>query len=620
MAKLYTCTAYKNTGFNQGNVPGSTAAFAGAESVSFSALYLWQSRDLGQIRVESAWENVQDVDYVKLQNGTDIAYYIVTSISMASDNTAILDLTLDPLMTAGGVSAITVISGQANRAHVSNDALFANELSEPWAPSQPLTQDTPQIVNRNAPVDDNSTLSLTIATIDLSKIKDMNARIASAANDPAASVIWPDLPALSGGLAIRIYDPESGEGTEGNFGYLFTQGVSAYDGGNKDAQDVIAIARSLGIESAILNSYTIPKSAIEIKSGNLPYGEIRIIWAPIQHISAIANLAYKYDTPGYTPKNNKVFALYNTFQVISAVSGDNREFEARDLYKAGDQGPKFSLITDPSPNGTAYLKPDWYQGRKPKLLEQAVAGLPWVNAALIYSGSSGSALTIANARRAQASADLDRAAEVAGQELNRDALNQRSIEAAAGFLASLPGLGSVSPYGDISISAGAPGIVGRTASAAMSIGRAYQQQSLTEAHSSGSYKRAMGDNIFNTMVSTRIIAPQLAFPVSMNVAAMTGNAFMIARTRLNIEDVKRFDRFLTAYGYAVDKPFEAADLNNRAKYNYIKTTGAQVRAANVPLRILNSLSDMLDAGVRIWHVRPDPAALEDNPIKGGATA
>ena len=62
-------------------------------------------------------------------------------------------------------------------------------------------------------------------------------------------------------------------------------------------------------------------------------------------------------------------------------------------------------------------------------------------------------------------------------------------------------------------------------------------------------------------------------------------------------------------------PFEATDLNNRAKHNYVLVSDCQIKSTNASRSVCEQINDMFKSGVRVWHVKPDKTALYDNPIK-----
>ena len=104
---------------------------------------------------------------------------------------------------------------------------------------------------------------------------------------------------------------------------------------------------------------------------------------------------------------------------------------------------------------------------------------------------------------------------------------------------------------------------------------------------------------------------QLDFPQVPYLADYIGNAFYDVRTRLSDKDTIRFDRFLSAYGYAVDEDLgtsgESDALNlftTRDKHNYVQVEDAVVKKAGVPLMLINGVINELENGVRIWHVAP----------------
>ena len=83
---------------------------------------------------------------------------------------------------------------------------------------------------------------------------------------------------------------------------------------------------------------------------------------------------------------------------------------------------------------------------------------------------------------------------------------------------------------------------------------------------------------------------------------------------MTTQDMQRFDKFLTMYGYAVDEPFTADALTCRQKFNYITLQDAQIKTPGFGITIKEDVENIFAGGVRIWHKLPAAEDYNDNPI------
>lgn len=612
MPKPYSVTLYKNTGFNTGNIPDSPSVLSKAASITTDAVFKFQSRSLGSIRVKADWDTIKDVDYCALVNGNDKSYYVVTGVAMLSNLTAELQLTLDPINTAGGVEALTIVGGWAKRAHVSDDTLFSNILPEPWAPSNRLIIRSKKVIH-----DDDGMTAIVVSTCNISRADEYQAAIAVASDAAAnqAAVVWPQLPTMAN--AAPGYTPADGSTvifTEANGTTHEYEMPGLYAFGMNQVLDGINAVRSVGIESAIQSMYVIPTADVTIQSINVQDAEgnpyitawYKTLTGNVTKYGSEMPYLYK------SVNNKKAVCLYSGYVLTSLASGDSKSYSAHDLYAGGDD-PDFVVTCDPSPDGTIYCQPTYYEGAATQKLEQAVASTPWYNAGYTYNGSSGAAIMQMNAARArnQMAATQDYAQQgfqLAGNKASVDALFS-TIPKIANAASSVIGWGKTNLD-----TSGMISDVGDVLKSVIDYNYTMKNLSLQSEQSATDYGRALGDNIFNVNVAANVTAPELAFPVTVSAANYFGHSFMIAQTTLTDNDLARFDKFLTMYGYAVDKALTASDLTNRVHFNYILATDAVIKCDSAPQYVMELIAATFAAGIRIWHELPNSAAYNSNPI------
>lgn len=603
MARTYTTTLYYNTGYNRGNVPDSPALLAGIKTKQVDPVIKWQSVGLATIEIRAEWEDVRNVDYVSLQNGTDIAYYIVDGpATMLNEYTAQLRLVLDPLTTAGGLDGIEVLGGWEDRAHVSSDGMFSNILPEPVSPKAPLHMDAPVALHESSQAELKSFVA---STVNLDKIEDV-ADVYSGATTTGSEVIVcvPSLPVV-GNMDTKIQMETSPNSAANARSYNISY-TGIYDMSIEGMPEAIQRIKSLGIEGAILASYSIPADDVAVYHREDGGGLLTIILGQCKEYS-LDTMPYKYKSG---IKNNKVYSMFNVYHVRSICSGDSVDIDAHELY-AGGASPDFRLLVDPSPSGACYLQPTYYEGQATKLFQLAVKGAKWINAALAMYGGSGALISQARTARAnitsQEQLEYTRKGYVAGQAQN--AVNG-VIGAASGIWGGIVNLKNPKKKAE-----GISQIIGGVQTAINTGFDAYNNYNQWQSQQLAA-NAAIGDNLFSSDTAANIAAPDISYPIDDVIQAYNGNAFLVYRTRLSDADAETIDKFFTMFGYAQNKKFEKSDLSSRTKYNYIKTHGAQCKASTLDMSSKGLLEQMFDNGIRIWHVAPSSAAYDDNPIKG----
>lgn len=607
MPQTYAVRLYQSTGFDKANLPDSPALLETCTYVDTDAAWLFQNRGNASIRVNEDWESIKNTDYLRLGT-TDPTYYVVTGVVMLSAKTAQMQLLRDPFLSAGGLDAITVIGGWTKRAHTADDSLFGNIISEPWAPSNHLQirqQTTIHGVDENA-----GTLEIAIATSDIERADEFEAKIAKTAGSAGTglieSVVWPELPAMDADGTVVTTPGDGG----GSYDYQLP-GMYAFNLSAAPVREGINAVRSLGIESSILNMYVIPSI------------DCVATWAGGEHPNFATTLAGQSHV--YTPnqpyeyasvKNRKAIALYNYYMLESVASGASQSFEAKELYSGGT-APDWETKSDPSPSGTVYCQPTYYEGTQTVMWSHAVASSPWYNAGYVYDGASGETVINANLQRSNNRLETTRDYNNAAYTRN----TVRNVVNTAGGLLNTA-VGTVGTILDPLKSAAskATGLAGGVVSGMQGLlnGVITQQDLNAENHQMNTMTdMSIGDNIWSAMQQTAIVAPTLSFPVTVTAASYFGHAFRITQITLSDNDVARFDRYLTMYGYAQDKPFEHDDLTNRQKFNYIVVQGAEVAVPGNNMQLLNEITEGLAGGVRFWHIKPAQSAYADNPIAEG---
>ena len=606
---VYTVVCYKETGFSRGNIPSSPAVLENAAKITLQANQIWklQDRFLSQVKLSMSWDDAKDVDYMKVGD----SYYTIEGVEMSNGNVAIFTLAMDPITTVGGVSGFTLIDGWAKRCSPKNDDLFGNILPEPWAPAHELKMDGPFYMSD---YNDQTTSYFVSASIDLRDSSYLARNYATAATEPDGAVFNVTVPVVhaineSDAEGTQIYLYADGAAPEGWQTFpTTTPGVGVFF--LNQVTGNIAEIRSLGLLDAVTSAYTIPTKYVYVSENQAAL--IKVMGGKIDEYDA-STIPYQYGT--YTPKNKKVFSLYNLYRIRSSVSGDIGLFEGRELYSGG-QYPGFWIFADVSPNGRPYCQPIWYQGSRTKPFQNSIAGAQWVSAPIVNSGASGHELSIAALNRSLSDSQITQ--ERLMYDIQTPTLNGVGIESIISDVFSqgrkLVAAG-IDKFTDWAIST-----TGRT-----DVSRADAISDQTMARIGGGRgaerqyvdtERSMRRTKFYFDVSQNLVVPEIRFGRFAEMQEFIGNGFYIDRVRLSENDMERLDNFLTMYGYADDRRLESEDFTSHVHFNYVQADNVAVEGPS--MFMCNLISDYFAGGVRLWHELPNRAAMSDNPIKGGA--
>lgn len=598
-----TVTIYWGTGIDPQNIPYNIYAYlAGRDRVSVSAVWTLQTKDLAKIRldavmIKSAGQDIMNADYLTVENDC----YFIGEIIMLSEMTAELTLIPDYIDSLGGLYMIAgKISGWVSRSHVAlaDDELFSNVIEEPFTPSAPL-----EITGYEKLTGDDTTWGTTVvaANVDLTKIVKNEALEYKTQNGKTA--IIPQLPPV----------PKAGAEEENKVAECFSYinlpvagrrkrvipATACFPFSSTGIQKGIQTARSLGMEDTITAEYVLPDywgaailGAQDSETHTAAFTGLRGMKKELAPTNPNLALA----VPG-TYNNKKVSSKLNEFVLLSMCSGDKQMFDAQDLRN--DSGkPKFIAFADPAPDGKPYCQPEFYDGGTCPDFAHAVQGATWQNAPLVYGQASGSAISTAEYAMKMANLSDNYGTQKTTQALE---LTQSGLNLASKTIGTLTNdsildeLNPVKQAGEM-----AQAGIGLASGA---IGMANQRIKNAQANRNTEYQMNATRLAYN--VSQRVVVPEIRFPQATSLQNYIGNGFYLYRICMSEADCKRFDKFLTMYGYAQDKPFAASDLTNRSSFNYIKMSDVQIAntgSTRMPRRYILGAEAQLSQGVRVWHV------------------
>ena len=554
---IATVRCYYNTGLAVSNCLDSYLSLdtLGFDYKDFSNVAIKQDRGLIRIKLSTNYENIKDADYCRINN---ICYW-VTSIHMLNDNVADVQLQQDYLTTLG-ITGLEVISGWCTRRHVVDDTLYSNVIDEPFTPSNKLEIDFGSKIDGGGP---DGFYSIAVSTVDLLNITNTAKAYFDQDRD---KILVPELPLVSSNRTEYKCDVVSPQKTS----YIAV--TNAYDIENENVRNGIKSVRQLGVESCIGASYMLPK-----------------VWATVSESGGLINtITNRHDSVTSTfggtwgtYKNNKVYT--GQFQKIinfSMCSGESSENRVEDIIDPTTKRITWSTYADCRYSGKPGCKPKYYHNIENTATLESIHGANWQQSPFVYNISSGWGFT----------------AEDHALQRFRNGMGIMS-NVTGGFINNVGPLVSMMDNLDSNVGGRELGAVSGP---------------LGTWNSLVNYKLNTEQLFSNT--NQQLMDTEVRFPVTPQMADYVGNAFYDMRYRLSDNDMTRFDNFLSSYGYAVDEVLSQSCFVGRTNHNYVKANDVTLKKLGAPLYLLSGAADQIQAGVRIWHVKPSRDKLIDNPI------
>ena len=587
---IATVKLYHDTGLTAGNCLASASLLANFRATSIPDVALQQDSDITAVRIEITWNKVKSADYCVINSWC----YWITGIVMLSDNVAELRLSLD-VITSIGISNLDVIGGWCTRRCVVDDTPYSNVIAENFTPQNPyVIQMGSEIIPKGKYIH----VLVSTANLDKAALENL-AKYYEPAGDLKGElgVTVPLLPTVKGRelTTWSVLIPSMGFKSHVMPPYV------AYDMDKMDTLgESIAIVRSLGIESALVDSY-------EISTG---WGGVSATddKGRFDRIDCMGGVRTSTITPTWgVYKNNKVYTgQFHRIVLFSIATGEAAEFKPEDVVLENQF--EWSYMADPRPSGCPVIYPSTYRGAANLQMFYMVHGAKWSRLPIIGTRPSGyqHTLNVASfnndlAQRNMFSDVLSGGIGLGGQLLS-------------GVLPA--GLSGLQLQSDLNFGY-------QPVQDAVSMQLAQPNFNVGQMVSGGAGVLQGLANYINNVETNNFAAKQqmrvdgnVLFPKIDQLSDYIGNSFYDMRIRLDSRDMVRFDAYLTRYGYAVDEPLTAACFTGREHFNYVQAAGAEIITGRGN-RYDNLVSTVLAAGVRIWHKPPSSAAYESNPIIGG---
>lgn len=601
----YKVTLFLNSGFNAVNIPDSVQTLnSSAAHVEVDPVEILQNRFLTSIRINAPWDTVKDCDYCKVGN----FYYSVESVNMQSEDTAELSLTPDFILSAGGTkegnATFQILDGITERQTVSEDNFGEYTDDDPLTtPQKPLRLFTEWVSNNP-----KSAFTYLSTTLDLEKQGKNKEGITYTDKETGKEVTVPRTYQITSDQATNVtFAMSENNVTDGTKYYIRKDEKGSI---SPDVEEGIAQARSIGIENAIIDQWTVPVGFV--------YNDYDVSDMHTVAPKGIYGTAGSIDVPfpfewNQTVKNKRVeYGEYCKYGLIT-TSGNSMEAAPEVLKTGNETAPKIDWRSDPRPEGKPYFRFHSMNGDT-EFWRNCIAGSKWQKVPLVYQGQSGTALTRLNFNN-------DRAMKM---QLKSQFMNDNEIDRLQNMMNVIPNALSGMSDGAASGAAlggtlGAPlgaGIGGAVGFASGISNTAFTNAKLENQRDyyKANYALQKRNELSQLYQDTTVYAPTVNFPYESDIIRdVKGNGVLVYRYEYDPYDADRIDKLLTMYGYKETEDLKMENFNRRKKFDYVQCSSVTVTGK--PRWWNDGIGDQLRNGVRIWHIKPDPSAYTNNPIK-----
>lgn len=680
---MFQATVYFNTGFNSINMPDKPSLIESFRHTTYPVMDIVQNMFLTSISIKltpdagvplTGYGSIQDADYLKIectQYRPQISpvWYSIEAIDMTSPDVARLTIVMNSFLTAGGVDGIEIVSGTTIRRNITAEENTFGVYCEDdpmLIPQQPLIADygtcyegyseagycengmffadpEPDPDSPVAPSYNYPYKHFVRSSLDLSAAQALEYDTQYISND----AVVPYLKSLSQenlgtpkmalpGPNMYMVQSQGGSYIPDSDLVHYQDDGSKYflnESGNTINQN-IALARSLGIESAITASWKIPSNLFTIMN-NIIYSKTR--YNLLGREDGI--YGYIYDRRANPVKYLRcLYGNTSRYIMISPATGSSSEAKPEELCsdlvatmtrteidnatQYYQKGPVIVNFADPRPEGKPYFNflrlrnKDFISGqttptrRVPQTYEGCVEGMPWQSSPILYDSNKGNIKYTEQYEASRAMKDWSSAPET------------MAMAGSTGISSALGNLASGNLYGAAGSFFNTPSGAYAKYHAALKLDQELNNPSshvenVMGAAATGNtlafaeMRRGIERDFENAeyQLNMTIIEPQVAFPQNEGLRDAVGNGVFVYRYRPSDADLDRFDKILAKFGHKITEPLKKSHLTDSAEnWNYIQAAGVTVRILKTAgvnssnHRLINDIQSMFQTGIRIWHV------------------
>lgn len=596
---MYSCTLYRNSGFNKQNIPDSPALLSQCDHFDTEPLAINHDRFLDSIKVKSTWDAIKEVDFAKVGE----CYYAVGPIVPINDITFLLPLDMSGTLTEGGVSTLQILDGITERVHVASDLFGLADDGDPLlTPMEPLQVET-HWKNPSA-----ASATYVESTLDIQgSATNKGETYSTTLGDEEIAVVVPQ-PEGSAHIACEFILPGSSRRLKhGNCVTIVSKDSDSSQTVDRGTDTGMAKLRALGLDQAIVNQVKIPDSYLaEVAHGGAD---------EYTYVSRMRGAQGTYTVPELpfilypSAKNNLInYSGLLKYGMISC-SGESCEFSPQDLHDVNDSEtyPSVKYVADPHLDGKPYFRFTKVNNDSSTagFWRNCISGMQWKQVPLSFVGASGSQLNTmkfnnsmqqANlaAKQLKAQTEVAELQAMVGSTFN-GIQSGISVGGAAGLQGAAIGAG---------VGAAAGIVMGGLQAAGIEEEYQYKKQ--------GNSLKTKGE-LMDLAINNTVVVPTVNFPYnSETVRDNFGNGVLVYRYKYSPNDAARIDKLLTMYGYKYSKPLDRSDFMNRQYFNFVSCSSVSVTGHGKTMN--DMIADELKNGVRVWHVLPNPSYYNNNPV------
>ena len=652
-----------NTGFNSINVPDSEATLERAANSykDFPAIDCLQRYFLSNIIIRAFEDDVINGDYIKLwddDNPNRFAFYSMNGYTMTSGDTIDLSITMDPLLTCGGVDNIDLLDGVVTRRTVHSEemGLFNEYEEDPYLVPRRIVQR--MVGEYFGPGDEVGKSELAKTSLIIKSCYDLSTHgeIQIKADTTALQV---SETSLSGQwLGSPVLDEQTGESSvvmfndyyDGRFhsdtdynlkdGSIYTvldnHGDGASDSRNQFMQNIKKLV-GYGRTDIIQNAYLVPSIYAKTFITNKIVDVVRFV--DPKYISSAAGEpsiktkmlqthvrdVYK---DVYEPFNERaLYGKHFAFTFIARGSGEKVTVNPEMIDdNNGSIYPKIYLTVDVRPTGgvtfyigTKYkiegIDKDTVKVTNTNLPSVELKSAPWPTMAITTLATQGVELNAKKFAENTWLSDLKTETEAwfsvnsPTQKSSISAIMPHAILESADRNNLLVNAITDTEKAEIFGSTGKSGLLNLASSAAN--GNEYSKMFLERNMDRTREKREF--------LQANMPQVQVLSSGSTDDVTIFGHSVVVYRSLISVDDLKRFDRILNQFGWKITEPIEKRFITGRVgvstkpkvKYSYLEASGVSVKCDTVPKSVREDLANVLSGGLRIWHTDPKNVKYTD---------
>lgn len=325
-------------------------------------------------------------------------------------------------------------------------------------------------------------------------------------------------------------------------------------------------------DNFVLTIFTVPKLAFyptEQSAGPIS-SDTKATPRPVTLASTPSTL------DGYTPRNQKLRQYPFMFVGFNPNGGSSKSFRYEDFQNGT---PSFKMISEVNPNPQVAVIPQNYRGSTGDSMQDIglISGYPTI----------GWSADVFNVWLAQNNNII----QLQEQKRDIDYVRNSLMNAIGGNTAT-----SINPDLTGDPVSQAFNLANNASNVAQSIGNSSWNRNTLDIN----YNYAVAQQL--AQIEKQQMLPDQANFGSNNATLLGYELFdknVFTRYTIKRQFAERIDKFFDMYGYLTNT-LKIPNLNNRPKWNYVKTLGANI-LGDIPQIDLEEIKEMFDQGVTLWH-------------------